>query len=388
MKEALFSGTALFAAAALAAPVVSNVAMTQDSSRTVTVTYTLAEETAIVTCDIQTNGVSIGEANLHYFEGDCNKKVEPGDHRLTWKAAKSWPDHKITDNSVTAVVKAWSLTTPPDYMVVDLSTGDVRYYPSEAALPESTVNCDIYKTEKMAFRRCPAANVEWRMGTAPDQYWGGGEGSWNEYIDGKAHLVMLTNDFYIGVFPMTQRQYAMIWKSNSYPSAYSGDDRYTYPVTNISADNGVTTTLSTLAGIEFKLPLEAQWEFAARAGCSAELYNGKRLGSWDTSSNLAELGAHRTGSTKSVGSYLPNDWGIYDMLGNVNEYCRDIWVNDNRSVDPNVGNTEGDSNYLVVRGGSYSHDAYQCRVCSRMSDYIGGGKLLGLRLSCLVDAIK
>ena len=85
---------------------------------------------------------------------------------------------------------------------------------------------------------------------------------------------------------------------------------------------------------------------------------------------------------------LPNDWGIYDMLGNVNEYCRDIWVGDNRSVDPNVGNTEGDSNYLVVRGGSYNHDAYQCRVCSRQSDGIWGGKQLGMRMSCLVDAIK
>ena len=112
-----------------AVPEVSGVSMTQDSSRLVTIAYTLADAPAVITLDVQTNYLdgagtkwaSIGGEVICTAQGDVWKKVAAGAHTITWRPDLFWPDHKIPDGGARAVVTAWPLDNPPDYMVVDIS---------------------------------------------------------------------------------------------------------------------------------------------------------------------------------------------------------------------------------------------------------------------------
>ena len=116
----------LFAFPALAfavPPQISDVAFGQITSgkRTVTVRYLLTGAPAVVTMDVQTNGVSIGAANVRYLSGDVNRAVQPDAQNLKtilWDAERSWPGQQIKDNSVTVKLTAWSLDGPPPYMLV------------------------------------------------------------------------------------------------------------------------------------------------------------------------------------------------------------------------------------------------------------------------------
>ena len=119
-----------------AEPQVSEVTFSQpnQSSRRAEITYRLEGEPAIVTIDIQTNGVSIGAANLTHFSGDANRVIGTGaGHVVHWYPDLAWPDHKV--DSATAVVTAWATNAPPNYMVVDLTDGSLTYYTAAESLP-------------------------------------------------------------------------------------------------------------------------------------------------------------------------------------------------------------------------------------------------------------
>jgi len=383
-KRLTFCGIAACSTSlALAAPSVTVTAVEQaPDSRSVSVAYSLSEGPAVVTCDVLTNGVSVGDAALRHLSGDVNRKVASGAHAFVWHAPKDVTVPALAASSVTVRLTAWAPNTPPDYMVVDLPSGGVRYYTSVAALPEGAVTNDVYKTERMAFRRIPSKNVEFRMGTnAADNF-----GVQNE----AARLVMLTNDYYLAVFPLTQRQYYNV--VGSMPACnYTGEDCGVHPVERFNAfanrgwvlwnENGtVNHSVGTVnflyllrtrvGGGRFDYPLEALWEFACRAGCGNNLYENEfgytNLDNWQTSQRLKQLGAHKSGTTMPVGSYPPNKWGLYDMLGNVEEYCLDHYAADLTGVDANAGPVYQNSS-LVTRGGAYGDDAYNCRTASRVS---------------------
>ena len=138
----------------------------------------------------------------------------------------------------------------------------------------------------------------------------------------------------------------------------------------------------------FDLPTESQWEYACRAGTSTALNNGKNLTGTDICANMGEVGRYygNTGDGRggygqhtTVGSYLPNAWGLYDMHGNVAEWCLDWWTSNlgaNGRVDP-LGGTSGESR--VTRGGSwygsgdYRSNGYAkwCRSASRREYWSG-----------------
>ena len=345
-----------------AMPIVSpdSVTMTQDDMmRTVTINYQLQDAPAIVTVDIQTNGVSIGDANLHYMAGDVNKRVEPGDHALTWRPDKAWPDHKIT-NGVTAVVTAWALQTPPDYMVVGLvAPNDIAYYRSAEAMPLGVTN-PLYKTEYMVMRKIPAANVRWRMGSAMTE---SGRMAGREM----PHTVTLTNDYYMGIYAVTRYQYYLA-TGGARPQSLSpfGEDAarpvtyvaYTelrdtsdWPTDGHQVGAKAINDFRNVTGLELDLPTDAQWEFACRAGCGNAYYNGTdtrdeslNLIAWN---NLPVQG----GGPFEVGLLEPNAWGLYDMLGNVWEWCLDWLGPDNEIPDVHTGATSG--TVRVTRGGAY-----------------------------------
>ncbi len=306
-----------------------------------------------------------------------------GPYHIVWDSANDWPEGHSSEFTVTATaeVKEQTVDFTSDYLVVNLNTGAIT--PSAAGPDLSDDTC---RTTKLWLRRIPKGTFI--MGSPVGEV-GRESGSSNE----TQHQVTLTEDFYIGVFEITQKQYSLIYGSN--PSYYKGDTR---PVDKVSYDTirGTGSTagagwpayghavgsgsflgkLRAKTGQTFDLPTEAQWEYACRAGTTTALNTGKNLTSTDKDSAMDEAGRYSYNQNDGkggyssrhtkVGSYLPNAWGLYDMHGNVLEWCLDWWMENlgSSAVTDPKGSNSGD--HRVMRGGGwYSNLAQGCRSANR-----------------------
>ena len=292
------------------------------------------------------------------------------------------------------------------YLVVDMSGGA-----SAASWPVSTLDgvpaggwTDEYKTTKLVLRRIEAGTFT--MGSP--------SGEIGHDSDETQHKVTLTKPYYIGVFEVTQKQWELAMGSN--PSLTRGDAR---PVEMVSYNDirgsGVGANwptdgqvdagsflgvLRAKTGLSFDLPTEAQWEYACRSGTTTALNSGKDLTDCYQCANMTEVGRYYYNNSSSssanadnkggyafrhttVGSYLPNAWGLYDMHGNVTEWCLDRSGNyaAEAATDP-AGPSSGSNR--VQRGGSWYSSALFCRSASRDSDYpsYGYNGYVGFRLAC------
>jgi formylglycine-generating enzyme required for sulfatase activity len=343
---------AAFSMSVLAVPEIreGSVSMVQDASRKVTITYTLDTAPAVVTVDILTNGVPLTGAMLQgRLTGAINCKVEPGTHTVSWRPRADDRIVKERDwaENAKAVVTAWPTNAPPTWMVVDLTKENaVEFYPDESWFPEPMTS-RVYKTDKLVMRRISAANKIWTLGSY--QYGSVGGKNYGEFgrsDNETARPVMLTDDYYIGVFEVTQAQYAHI---KALP-AQSWTDDSTLPVGNVRwkqelrctgnvhyfwprdghavSDTSFMGLLRARTGnIQFDLPTEAQWEIACRAGEGAAFNNGCMM-----HTNVVLVDEVAWVSNKNevvrlhpVGLKKPNRWGLYDMHGNVSEYCLDLF---------------------------------------------------------------
>ena len=247
------------------------------------------------------------------------------------------------------------------YMVVDLSAGSGE----GAAYPVSYLTAgpaggwtDEYKTTKLVLRRI-------EPGT---------------FIMCGEYQTTLTKPYYMGVFEVTQKQYELVTGSN--PSDYKGEKRpvecvswttirgYIWPNSAAVDANSFMGRLRARTGLEFDLPTEAQWEYACRAGTTTDLNSGKNLSlsnPWDQDSAMDEVGRYDDNRSDgkggysqhtTVGSYLPNAWGLYDMHGNVWEWCLDWYGSLTSGVtDPEDSSSGSDR---VTRGGSWYDYADYC----------------------------
>ena len=363
-KASLIGVAALSAVCALAVPRVdeNTVTMTQAPDRTITVSYVLTGEPGIVTFDIETNvtgtaeWVSIGGQNIQTVAGAVNKLIGTLNQRLsfTWQPYMDWPGRTIPAANIRAVVTAWATNAPPDYMAVDLdSTTNVSFYTSADFLPGS-ITSKVWRTRKLLMRKIPAANVVWRMGQ-PVEERAGLSGTLTNTVQ-----VMLSEDYYAGVFKLTAWQYwklrgavepygRAIGSTNSWgePNDESPACGVSWSIMRSSVRNFVVVAwprdghavgaesllriIRDKTGIEFDLPTEAQWEYAMRAGEGDACY----LGGFCTSSNANLIAWHSGDITKQIngenvtctthpcGLKLPNNWGLYDMVGNGREWCLD-----------------------------------------------------------------
>ena len=391
--------------------VANSVSLSQaSSSRLVTIDYQLDGAPAIITVDILTNGVSIGGENLWNMKGDVHKIVDQGARRILWRADKAWPGHVI-EGGVTAVVTAWATNTPPDYMVVDLEAkGAVNFSARAEELPDG-VGHRRYKTTKLVLRKIPAGGVQWRAGRRTTD-------APSNVGDQDAHLVTLAEDYYMGIYELTQRQYELMMVKQSdtakiRPSYNTTPDYEVLPVERVSVNhylrgqaglgyswpsNGHTVSNNFFFGLLrehvgfglFDLPTEHQWEFACRAGSGEMFHNDYTIPfaeRWnETNSRIREIANckdTRTGinRTQEVGLLEPNRWGLYDMSGNVGEWCLDWYAASPIGVDPEVGPETGSNR--VMRGGSYVDFGYACRTAIRYNK--GGSEELaygGCRVCC------
>ena len=188
------------------------------------------------------------------------------------------------------------------------------------------------------------------------------------------HQVTLTNDYYIGKYEVTQALWKAVMGNN--PSNFKGDN---LPVEQVSWDDcqEFISKLNRITGKTFRLPTEAEWEYAARGGNKSRGYQ------YSGSNNLSDVAWYNINSgykTQGVGTKQANELGIYDMSGNVSEWCQDWYeaYSSSSQVNPTGANS---GSYRVYRGGSWEDDDRCCRLSPRecgTPDY--RGSFLGLRL--------
>jgi formylglycine-generating enzyme required for sulfatase activity len=203
--------------------------------------------------------------------------------------------------------------------------------------------------------------------------------------------------FFISKYPVTQDQWRIIASTspierelNPNPSDFKGDNR---PVENVSWEEAVEfcQRLSRKTGRDYRLSTEAEWEYACRAGTSTSFYFGKtitgKLASYNSSQiYLNESKGKGQKKTMPVGNFPPNAFGLYDMHGNVWEWCLDHWHNNYQDapIDGSAWLSRNDDATHVVRGGSWNLDPLYCRSASRFS-YISDFRYsisLGFRVVC------
>ncbi len=227
-------------------------------------------------------------------------------------------------------------------------------------VPQRSDNSVISNSVGMRFVRIPKGTF--LMGSPPDE-----EG---HIYDEHQHEVTLSRDFYIGVYAVTQRQYQRVIGKN--PSRFQGPevknaDSSNHPVENVSYDDAVEfcRRLSELSdeqadGRRYRLPTEAEWEYACRAGSKTAFSFG---------SNATDLGSHAwyaansNDMTHAVGGKKPNAFGLYDMHGNVEEWCSDWYDAKYYASSPATDPRGPDSGSLrVFRGGSWRFrlDSLRC----------------------------
>ncbi len=284
---------------------------------------------------------------------DSSVKLD-GPNTVTWDARKDYS----TLNSSAFQVRIHACIGL--YMVVELTENAnatsyrIRYTDTEPDLEEDTC-----RTTEIWLRRIPAGTFIM------------GEGD-------SEHAVTLTHPFYMGVFECTQRQWELVMGDN--PSSYKGNNR---PVEQISynmirgsletggagwpskghAVDGMSFLgkLRAKTGLTFDLPTEAQWEYACRAGTNTAFNSGGVGRCGDNKSD--NKGGYSDYHTK-VGSYPGNDWGLYDMHGNVWEWCLDWYGNYGTAAEEDPSGPNSGS-YRVLRSGGWVFNASYCRSASR-----------------------
>jgi uncharacterized protein (TIGR02996 family) len=182
------------------------------------------------------------------------------------------------------------------------------------------------------------------------------------------HRVTLTRGFWLGIHPLTQAQWQAIAGSN--PSHFQEANR---PVEQVSWQDcqAFCRRLSERTGRRCRLPSEAEWEYACRAGTTTPFAFGEALSTeqanyvGDLSLRQGKRGIYR-GQTTTVGSFPANAWGLCDLHGNVWEWCRDWFAPypDDEVVNPRG---EGPSDRVVLRGGSWIYQPVFCRSAYRMA---------------------
>ena len=229
---------------------------------------------------------------------------------------------------------------------------------------------ETFTVNGVSFKMIKVEGGTFNMGATSEQ---GSDAGSNEY---PVHSVTLS-DYYIGETEVTQELWEAVMGSN--PSYFKGSQN---PVEKVSWNDckEFITKLNRLTGKNFRLPTEAEWEYAARGGNKSKGYY-KYSGS-NTIDNVAWYDGNSSSATHNVKTKSPNELGIYDMSGNVWEWCED-WFGDYSSGSQTNPTGPSSGSYRVLRGGSWYGSAKGYRVSGRGNDDPGSRYTnYGFRLAC------
>ncbi len=255
------------------------------------------------------------------------------------------------------------------------------------------LNLPVEQTNAVGMKLALIPPGEFDMGSDEDEL---GFGRVHFVNESPAHRVKIGKPFYLGLHEVTQAQYQKVQGGNpSYFSA-SGEgrnalsgDTSAYPVESVSHAQAeeFCRKLSLLpeehsAWRRYRLPTEAEWEYACRAGTTTFWYFG------DNPLDLGPYARFASGhdTPQAVGQTRPNAWGLYDMLGNVFEWCGDWYARDYYPHAPQE-DPRGPASGLeyVIRGGSYWNQPDFCRCAFRSGALNEGGQTIGFRVLCEVS---
>jgi formylglycine-generating enzyme required for sulfatase activity len=262
----------------------------------------------------------------------------------------------------------------------------VGQYALRVGLPEA-MTLDIAKDVKLKAVLIPAGTFA--MGSPATE-----EGRSEDEME---HRVTISRPFYLGRYEVTQQEFSLVMGAD--PSAAKAPSK---PVDGASWNDAVEfcKRVTALCKRTVRLPTEAEWEYACRAGTTTPFYTGVSISTKQANyDGYLKLGAgmsgHSRGETMPVASYPPNPWGLYDMHGNVWEYCEDYCDNTyyrrSPAVDPKcVEPAKELSGARCVRGGSWYLCAPYCRSASRgaAKPEEGGEGQIGFRVAIEVGAAQ
>ena len=318
-----------------------------------------------------------------------------GSNRLVWNFGADYPDFKAEDLQVTVTATPFSDSTPV-YLVVDLSAGAnaesyaVRY---TTTAPEHTAGvADPCKTSELWLKRVKAGTIAM-----------GGSKYSTDY--NAPHTCTLTNDFYLGIFSITQTQWEnvgyapestlSVFTNAAYRATRPADSlryqwvyySFDWPNSDVLSTDCFLKRLRDRTGLNFSLPTEWQWEYACRAGSTEARYPNAQFRCSNSTPNPTtdyeyydEQGMWGPEyGTGYVDEYPANPWGFYGMLGNVWEWCINLRPNPSLAtgdivVEPVGGASTGDSNIAgnrtrVTKGGCWAQkNTYSCSFSLRAQD--------------------
>ena len=311
---------------------VSNVDAYQEG-KNIIITYDTDKAGSVGDVYCSTDGGRTWGEPLRQVTGDVNKLVPAGSHRIVWDVLSE--REKLAGANICFKVEA---------------------------------NSGRFSVRGVSFEMVRVEGGTFRMGATSEQ----GSDVWDN--EKPVHSVTLSG-YYIGKTEVTQALWKAVMGSN--PSKFIGDN---LPVEMVSWDDcqEFIRELNALTGQNFRLPTEAEWEFACRGG------NNSRGYKYSGSNNLGSVAWYNGNSgnkTHPVGTKAPNELGIYDMSGNVWEWCADWYGDYSSGAQTNPTGPYGGSN-RVYRGGSWNYDVGRCRSSNRDFYYPWiRDIILGLRLA-------
>ena len=243
-------------------------------------------------------------------------------------------------------------------------------------------------TNSIGLKLVPIPAGKFMMGSPKDEQ--------GRFDNEEQHEVAITKPFYLGMYTVTQAEYEKVMgKKPSWFSAtgngkgqIQGKDTSQFPVETVSWDDAVEfcRKLSELpeemaARRKYRLPTEAEWEYSCRAGTTTRFHSGDDESGLKTVANYGG-----SGQPKPVGQFKSNAFGLYDMHGNVWQWCADWFEEDYYKKSPGQNpQGPGAGAFRVVRGGSFINDARCCRSAYRYMPQAFGPRQP--RLSCCARAV-